>query len=227
MHTNISFLRRVLHHPEYIKGNVETGFLEKYKNEVLPHPTEDRNFIAIALYGVGSYLQQQRTGEASYELKTPLGKFDLFVNESSGEYSVRIEHDAEDVVFSGIKLQNININNDLTASARINNEVIPISLQTNGANGTLTMDGVPFIGELKEEKAQKGDVPVTAPMPGKVVKILASVGQSVEEGAPIAIIEAMKMECTINAACSGIVTSIPVNERDVITEDQPLAIITC
>lgn len=109
----------------------------------------------------------------------------------------------------------------------INNEVIPICLQTNGTIDTLTTEGVRFVAELKQKRTRSGDAVVTAPMAGKVVKILAAVGQSVEEGEPIGIVEVMKMKCTINATSSGIVTSIPVNERDFIAEDQPIAIITC
>jgi len=46
-----------------------------------------------------------------------------------------------------------------------------------------------------------------APMPGKVIALLAEVGTRVEKGAPLLILEAMKMEHTINAPASGLVKS--------------------
>jgi 3-methylcrotonyl-CoA carboxylase alpha subunit len=46
---------------------------------------------------------------------------------------------------------------------------------------------------------------LTAPMPGKVVALLAQAGQKVEKGAPLLILEAMKMEHTITAPAAGTV----------------------
>jgi 3-methylcrotonyl-CoA carboxylase alpha subunit len=48
---------------------------------------------------------------------------------------------------------------------------------------------------------------LTAPMPGKVVALLAQPGQQVEAGTPLLILEAMKMEHTITAPAAGKVKS--------------------
>jgi 3-methylcrotonyl-CoA carboxylase alpha subunit len=48
---------------------------------------------------------------------------------------------------------------------------------------------------------------LTAPMPGKVVALLAQPGQQVEIGTPLLILEAMKMEHTITAPAAGTVKS--------------------
>jgi biotin carboxyl carrier protein len=55
-----------------------------------------------------------------------------------------------------------------------------------------------------------GGEPVTAPMPGKIVDVKVSVGQSVNEGDLIAILEAMKMENEIFAPKAGKVASVNV-----------------
>ncbi|HOI52176.1 MAG TPA: acetyl-CoA carboxylase biotin carboxyl carrier protein subunit, partial [Azonexus sp.] len=44
---------------------------------------------------------------------------------------------------------------------------------------------------------------LTAPMPGKVVALLAQPGQKVDKGTPLLILEAMKMEHTITAPAAG------------------------
>ena len=49
---------------------------------------------------------------------------------------------------------------------------------------------------------------VTMPMNGKVINILANVGDSVEEDAELVVIEAMKMELPIVATASGSVKEI-------------------
>ena len=55
-----------------------------------------------------------------------------------------------------------------------------------------------------------GSVKVVAPMPGKIVDVKVSVGQSVQEGEVVAILEAMKMENEVVAPSAGTVASINV-----------------
>lgn len=56
--------------------------------------------------------------------------------------------------------------------------------------------------------APQGDLPVKAPIPGLVVKILVESGDTVEEGQPLAILEAMKMENEIRAPRIGVIKQI-------------------
>lgn len=51
-----------------------------------------------------------------------------------------------------------------------------------------------------------------APMPGLIVKVLVSVGDSVERDAPLVVMEAMKMENELRAAGPGVVASVEVRE---------------
>ena len=55
---------------------------------------------------------------------------------------------------------------------------------------------------------------VTAPMPGTVVSIKVNVGDKVESGTLVAVLEAMKMENEIFAGCDGVVASINANAGD-------------
>ena len=59
-----------------------------------------------------------------------------------------------------------------------------------------------------------GSVQVTAPMPGKVVAVKASVGQAVKKGETILVFEAMKMENSVVAPEDGTVASIVVAVGD-------------
>lgn len=63
---------------------------------------------------------------------------------------------------------------------------------------------------------------INAPMTGSVIDILVSVGQQVEEGDPVIIIEAMKMETEIRSSCNGVVQSIAISRGDAIRADQVL-----
>jgi biotin carboxyl carrier protein len=49
---------------------------------------------------------------------------------------------------------------------------------------------------------------VRAPMPGKIIKVLASVGTTVKVGDTLIVMEAMKMEYTLKAAATGVVQEI-------------------
>lgn len=64
---------------------------------------------------------------------------------------------------------------------------------------------------------------VKAPMPGAVLRVLKSVGDSVEENEAIIVIEAMKMETPITAPVAGTITSITVAQNDKIATGQVLA----
>lgn len=61
-----------------------------------------------------------------------------------------------------------------------------------------------------------GDGIVTSPMPGRVVKILVSAGEEVAVGAPLVIVEAMKMENELVAARAGTVGEIFVKPGDTV-----------
>lgn len=64
---------------------------------------------------------------------------------------------------------------------------------------------------------------ITSPMPGKVFKLLANVGDSVAEGQAVMILEAMKMENEIVATSSGVIDAILVKEGDMVDTDDVLA----
>lgn len=64
-----------------------------------------------------------------------------------------------------------------------------------------------------------GSGSVLAPLPGLILKVLVSKGDSVSEGQPIAVMEAMKMENEIEAPISGTVKEIAVSEGENVLEN--------
>ena len=69
----------------------------------------------------------------------------------------------------------------------------------------------------------KGSVEVHSQTPGNVWKIVANVGDTLKEGDPIMILEAMKMEIDIPSPKDGVLKSIEVNTNDVVSDGQLLA----
>ena len=69
----------------------------------------------------------------------------------------------------------------------------------------------------------EGGVKVNSPMPGKILSVKASVGQSVSKGDVIIVLEAMKMENEIVAPEDGKVASINVSTGDSVEAGSVLA----
>ena len=70
-----------------------------------------------------------------------------------------------------------------------------------------------------------GPLKLTAPMPGKIVKVLVGQGEAVEAGRGVIVMEAMKMENELKATRSGTVQEIRVKEGQAVEMGAPLLII--
>ena len=73
-----------------------------------------------------------------------------------------------------------------------------------------------------DEQAGAGAGELRAAMPGKVVKLLSKVGESVKAGQSLLVIEAMKMENEVQAPVTGTVVAVHVAKGDQVTPDQVL-----
>lgn len=71
--------------------------------------------------------------------------------------------------------------------------------------------------------AGAGAVKVTASVPGKVVKVAASVGQTVKAGDSVVVLESMKMEIPVVAPQDGTIASIDVAEGASVENGDTLA----
>ncbi len=78
---------------------------------------------------------------------------------------------------------------------------------------------------VKKVSSGDGRVKVNAPMPGKILNVKANVGQTVEKGDVILIMEAMKMENEIVALEDGTIASINVAVGDSVETGDVLATI--
>jgi biotin carboxyl carrier protein len=66
---------------------------------------------------------------------------------------------------------------------------------------------------------------LVAPMPGRVMAVLVEVGQQVEPGAGLVVLEAMKMENEFRATAAGVVTELPVTPGQAVNAGDLLAVI--
>ena len=91
---------------------------------------------------------------------------------------------------------------------------------TNGSEISFAYDGDIWTVEIEEKgsraRARHRDHSMSAPMPGVVLKILVKIGDVVTKGAPLIILEAMKMEHQITAPRDGTVASINCKEGEMV-----------
>ncbi|WP_328586979.1 acetyl-CoA carboxylase biotin carboxyl carrier protein subunit, partial [Pseudomonas tremae] len=80
------------------------------------------------------------------------------------------------------------------------------------------------IAQADASDSQHGGL--TAPMNGSIVRVLVEVGQTVEIGAQLVVLEAMKMEHSIRAASAGVVTALYCHEGEMVNEGAVLVELT-
>jgi len=99
-------------------------------------------------------------------------------------------------------------------------------------NGTVTVCGHRFEVEVRDPRrwsrqsaagAHGGVQRVAAPMPGKVVRVLVGLGDSVDAGQGIVVVEAMKMQNEMKAARAGKIASISAKVGATVAAGEVLA----
>lgn len=65
-------------------------------------------------------------------------------------------------------------------------------------------------------RSSNGPARVLAPMPGKIVRVLVDVGQTVESGQGLLVMEAMKMENELRSPRAGRIAQLPVREGQAV-----------
>ena len=92
----------------------------------------------------------------------------------------------------------------------------------DGPAGSLTLTERPRFTDPADAVASGS---LLAPMPGSVVRIAAEVGAEVEAGAPVLVLEAMKMQHTVTAPHAGTVTEINVEPGQQVASGEVLAVV--
>jgi pyruvate carboxylase len=96
-----------------------------------------------------------------------------------------------------------------------------VTFELNGQSRRVKVkDNTYQVKVVQHAKASKdSDSEIGAPLQGKLSAIMAKVGQEVEEGTPLFVIEAMKMESTISAPRAGIVKKIFLQSGEMVEQD--------
>jgi len=127
----------------------------------------------------------------------------------------------EHTVSTNLNGESLTINLDgriYKASALVNDEQVTVMF--SAFVRTFDLRSKHYISQHEHEEA-----PLAAPLNGTVVKHLVEVGAEVSKGDAVVVIEAMKMEYTLNAPFAGTLTSYCFAEGELVSHGALLAIV--
>jgi len=119
-------------------------------------------------------------------------------------------------------------------SIRIDNKAYEVKCERVGSELHLWVGSVRFAAEIRDPRSLRGRVraeddhgpkKLTAPMPGKIVRIMLNPGAEVEAGAGVLVVEAMKMQNEIKSPKKGTIQKILVSEGAAVNAGDVLAIV--
>jgi 3-methylcrotonyl-CoA carboxylase alpha subunit len=226
--TNIPFLTRLLGEPAVLENGVDTGFIER-EMAGLAKPEAPSPFVLAA--AVAAILQREReetrrdaadphspwAAGSPWTMTAPRKRAFEF-RDKAGTYTATLTH-ARTGMTLAIGGEPPGESSLAFAFEAIAGEAARFAVTLGGARRTMTalyagdavtaFDGPapirlalagPFAAENIDPDLEIGPV---APMPGTIIALVAKAGEAIEAGAPMLIMEAMKMEHTLRAPVRG------------------------
>lgn len=242
--TNIGFLGRIAAHPAFSAGNFDTSFIERHRSELFLEtaPASDR-ILALACLDV----LLRRTAEAASSADSSPdpyspwhftsgwrlncdNQYDLHFldGEEPVKVTVHYRQSGYELELPGGKLLvRGQFNTEGNILADLGGTRIMATVVRHGADLTIMEQGrshtlIIHDPSVPDDEAEGASGCLSAPMPGKVVAVLVEVGDEVEKGAPLMILEAMKMEHTISSPRAGVIAQINYNIGGLVNDGAEL-----
>jgi propionyl-CoA carboxylase alpha chain len=237
---NVDFLSALMQHPRFREGNLATDFIADEYPEGFEGAPADAQLMAdlAVIAGMVSVITDERAAEIDGQLgpsiHIPCERVVCFGGE---EHKVRIKpyKGGTLAVLDGGEL--IDIVGRWTPGQRLLTVVIDgrkrivqvrragrdCELQTHGATHRVQVLN-PHVASLAKHMIEKPAPDLSrlllAPMPGLLTKLDVAVGDKVEPGQPVAVMEAMKMENILRAPKAATVKATPAKAGDSLAVDQ-------
>jgi biotin carboxyl carrier protein len=148
------------------------------------------------------------------------------VQVGDGSYEVRV---VENCVDTGVFILELAGERIPVTVTDVSKNAAPVgAAASGGANGVAQAAGAEGNGGAGNGAAASAIAPeevkegVWAPVPGKIVDVFVKVGDAVDEGAPVLILEAMKMENELHAPKKGTIAAVLVKKGDQAEKGQLL-----
>jgi 3-methylcrotonyl-CoA carboxylase alpha subunit len=249
--TNAAFLAAIARHPAFIAAEIDTGFIERHRAELVPEakPADD-TVLALAALAVLLRRAEEATAGARRSLDpgSPWHRTDGWRFNDDNQHTLRFRDGTEErqvivhyrasgyamdlpsgrrIAVNGAPTPEGDIAADLDGR-RLTVTVIRQDEAERGETLTVLWDGrahrLGLHDAMRQAAAAEGAAGgrLTAPMPGKVVQVLVKPGETVTRGRPLVVLEAMKMEHTIAAPAAGTVKSVRYAPGDLVEEGAEL-----
>ena len=239
--TNVNFLAAVAAHPAFGAGDLETGFIDKYRDDLIPAPGPvPDQALALACLDL---LLRRRGHTASTDPHSPWSRVDgwrlndeghdelVFLDDGGEEITIKVHYPSAGgfslTLPGGTLVANGNVDDGGTLRADLDGLRVRAAVVHDGDKVTILCAGQAYrITRVDRMALRDVDIEaggkVTAPLPGKIVQVQVEAGAAVSKGDPLLILEAMKMEHTISAPRDAIIASIPYGPGEQVEEGAEL-----
>ncbi len=240
--TNRAFLHALVTHPELLAGHLDTHFIETHMGDALgasPAPADVHRAVVAATLAAWEGRRAARTLLPAIPSDYRNSRFrDAWVDYDHEGESLRATWRSLGRGRFHVTVGGDAFASDVTLVAWDGTEIV-----VEGSEGVRRRARVVFDGDVAYVSASGvslrlralprfPDVTATkaagsclAPMPGKIIRIAVASGDAVESGQPLVVMEAMKMEHTVDAPRAGIVDAVRVVEGDQVDADQVLIVL--
>lgn len=243
---NIEFLANIAEHPAFAAADFCTDFIERYGDTLIGDAAIEAD-TALALAGLFQVLSRKQAAKTlainSADPHSPWGLVSGFRLNSSSVHHVSLLTDTatvthqHDLVITAVgeqyqlclNEQVLNLAGELKADlllAEINGHKSKVPVSHQGDDFTLFLPSGSYhfkaiLAQVAEEVVNHADK-LKAPMNGTVVTHLVEVGEQVKAGQGLLVMEAMKMEYTIEAPYDGVVSEFYFQSGELVSDGAQL-----
>jgi propionyl-CoA carboxylase alpha chain len=239
--TNRDLLVRILRHPEFLAGEIDTAFLERHDPAELGAPLAGPEARRLHAVVAALAAQAERRQQAKILRLMPSG----WRNNPAGRQEAEFRTGAETIAVGYGLERGGHWRVEVDGSERQDVAVVrtdpdAVTMAVNGVgrryqvqrvDALVYVDGPEGASVLEEIErfplpgSQLGAGSLVAPLPGTVVKVHVGKGDQVEKGDTLMAIEAMKMEHEIHAPVSGVVAEVHVAAGDQVEAGRLLVVV--
>jgi 3-methylcrotonyl-CoA carboxylase alpha subunit len=220
--TNLAFLQRVLAHPAFAAAELDTGFIPRYQDVLLPEPSElPEAFWQLA---AEAFVQSQSPSTSEQDRYSPWAQ-------STG-WRAGLANEIDLQLVTGDQQQRVQLRTSAPSQLTLRGETMWVerdglrtahlvirrgqSLFIEWASELHKVDMFDPIAAAQRTHGQQGGL--IAPMNGSIVRVLVEPGSQVEAGTALVVLEAMKMEHSIRAPQAGTVKALFCAEGEMVSE---------
>jgi 3-methylcrotonyl-CoA carboxylase alpha subunit len=244
--TNVAFLGRLIASAPFADADLDTGLIERHQDSLFPGPqTLPLAVLALAAASLtapaSATIPAPTSASSSTEKNEPWARLSGW--RMNGTYQRSLAFSSE----AGEQPVQLSYRRDALWLQTGASEVPLHDISVSQSAVQLRMDGLQLHGHVVRQQdifhvfhvghhwqilwrdpiahAGEGEVDagrLTAPMPGKIIALLVGAGERVTRGAPLLIMEAMKMEHTISAPADGAVSELLYAVGDQVDEGAQL-----